>query len=117
MLSKGVLDDLSPLEAQVINVFINGGKMKVRDIYSIISKKQKVVLTSIAVMLDRLYEKKLVDREIETCRGGTRYIYFLRTTPEQIEEDHMKKHVDTLISKFGDKALSYFHKRFSEVKK
>ncbi len=116
MISKGVLEGLSPLEAEVFKTLLSGKRMKVREIYGAVSKRQKVVLTSVAVMLDRLYGKKLVDREIETCRGGTRYIYFLKKDPEQIEEEYLKDQVDGIISKFGDKAIAYFHKRFSEVK-
>lgn len=117
MLSKGVLEELSPLEAEVFTVLLTGKKMKVREVCAAVSKRQKVVLTSIAVMLDRLYEKKLVDRELETCRGGTRYLYLLKKNPAQIEEDYLKDKVDNIISKFGDKAIVYFHKRFSEGKK
>ncbi len=114
MLTKGVLDELSPLEAKVLTVLVKGKDMKTKDVHAVISGSQKVALTSIAVMLDRLYEKGLVDRKIETCRGGTRYIYFLNKSPAQIEEDHLKMQVDNIISKFGTKAINYFNKRFSK---
>ncbi len=117
MISKGILDELSPLEAKVLTVLKPGDKMRVREIHAKVSTKEKIVLTSVAVMLDRLYEKKLVDRDIETCRGGTRYIYFLKKSPDEMEEDFLRAHVDELVSKFGDKALVYFHKRFSKGKK
>jgi predicted transcriptional regulator len=117
MISKGVKENLSPLEAKVLEILLSGKKMKVRDVHAAVSKNEKVVLTSIAVMLDRLYEKHLVDREIETCRGGTRYIYFLKKSAEEIEEDYLKDQVDGIINKFGDKAVVYFHKRFSKGKK
>ena len=115
MMSEGVLEHLSPLEGDVLGVLLSGGKLKVREVHETL--KQKVPLTSIAVMLDRLYEKKLVDRGMETCRGGTRYIYYLKKTPNEIEEDYLKQNVDSLINKFGDKAVTYFHKRFSEGRK
>ncbi|MEW6721741.1 MAG: BlaI/MecI/CopY family transcriptional regulator [Candidatus Micrarchaeota archaeon] len=117
MISKGVLGELSPLEATVLKALLPGKRMKVREIHESVSRKQKVVLTSVAVMLDRLHEKKLVGREVETCRGGTRYIYFLRKSPDEIEEEYLKGQVDSIISKFGDKAIAYFHRRFSEVKR
>ncbi len=114
MICKGVLENLSPLEADVLQVLLPGGKLKVREVHCVL--KQNVPLTSVAVMLDRLYEKKLVGREMETCRGGTRYIYFLMKTPTEIEDDYLKQNVDSIINKFGDKAVVYFHKRFSEGK-
>ena len=115
MISNGVLEKLSHLESEVLKVLLNGNKMKVREIHSILVKKAP--LTSIAVMLDRLYSKDLLDREIETCRGGTRYIYFLKKSPSAIEEEYISRNVDEIINKFGEKALAYFHKRFSEGKK
>lgn len=114
MISKGVLDELSPLEATVLKALSPGKKMKVRDVHAAVSRGRKVVLTSVAVMLDRLYEKRIVDREIETCRGGTRYIYFLRKSPDELEEEYLKGQVDSIISRFGDKAIVYFHKRFKK---
>ncbi|MEM2138357.1 MAG: BlaI/MecI/CopY family transcriptional regulator [Candidatus Anstonellaceae archaeon] len=113
---KGVLGGLSPLEAEVISAMAPGTKMKVREIHAVVARKHKAPLTSIAVMLDRLYSKKLVDRKIETCRGGTRYLYFLKKSHEQMEEDYLKAQVDSIITRFGDSAVAYFHKRFSGKK-
>ena len=115
-ISRGVLEGLSPLEAEVLKGITPGKKMKVREIHALVAKRQKAPLTSIAGMLDRLYTKKLVDRTMETCRGGTRYLYFLRKSHEEMEEDSLKRNVDELVSKFGDRAAVYFHKRFSEKK-
>ncbi len=117
MIPKGILENVSPLEAKVLEVLLPGEKMKVREVHQTLSKKQKVPFTSIAVILDRLYVKKLVDRNMETCRGGTRYIYFLKKNVNELEEDYLKQNVDRIISKFGDKAVAYFHKRFSEGRK
>ncbi len=117
MVSKGILEQLSPLEAEVFKAMTPGNKFRVRAVHSAVAKKQKVLLTSVAVMLDRLHEKGLVGRDTETCRGGTRYIYFLKKAHGQIEEDYIKQQVDRMISKFGDSAVSYFHKRFAEGKK
>ncbi len=113
MISEGVLEHLSPLEAEVLNILLPGRKMKVREIYEAL--KQETPITSIAVMLDRLHEKNLVGRTVETCRGGTRYIYYLKKSEKEIEEKYLKENVDRIINKFGDSAISYFHKRFSDV--
>lgn len=116
-MTKGVMESLSPLEADVLTVLLNGQKMRVREIHAAMPKKQKVLLTSVAVMLDRLHAKGLVGRQMETCRGGTRYIYQLKKSLEQIEEDYLKVQVDGMVRQFGDKAVAYFHKRFSEGKR
>ena len=117
MMSKGVLENVSPLEADVLRALEPGGKLKVKEVHAVVSKRHRAQVTSIAVMLDRLHSKKLVGRKMETCRGGTRYIYFLSKKPEEMEQDYLEKQVDSIISKFGDSAVAYFHKRFAENKK
>ncbi len=117
MASKGFLEQMSPLEAAVFKAMEPGAKFRVKELHARVARRRKVPLTSIAVMLARLYEKGLVGRSMETCRGGTRYIYFLKKTPEQMEEDFLKLQVDGLISKFGDNAVAYFHKRFASGRK
>ena len=112
MIPKGISDDLSPLEAEVMKVLVSSGQSKVRNIYDIVSRRRKVALTSVAVMLDRLHVKGFVKRKIETCRGGTRYLYSLKKSTDEIEEDYMRKQVDKLVNTFGDKAVAYFNERF-----
>lgn len=110
-LHKEKLGVLSPLEMDVLNIIwqCNGG-MRVRDIHS--SLKRKVALTSVAVILDRLHEKKLVNRKIETGRGGEHYIYLCKVSQKDFEKDVIEKTVDKLIENYGPTAMNYFNERF-----
>ena len=65
---------LSPLEKDALRVLWPDKKLRVREIHK--QLKRKVALSSVAVILDRLHEKGVVNRCIETARGGVRYIYF-----------------------------------------
>ncbi|MBS3109092.1 BlaI/MecI/CopY family transcriptional regulator [Candidatus Woesearchaeota archaeon] len=105
---------LSPLERDVLCVIWPNKTMKVREIYSILGPKRKVALSSIAVILDRLHEKGVVDRKVETGRGGIRYLYFPKQNEAQFEVSVIEKAVDSLIDKFGPTAVSYFNDRFSK---
>ncbi len=105
---------LSPLENDVIKVIWPNKKLKVRQIYDQLKGKRKVALTSVAVILDRLYEKGLVDRNAETARGGTRYIYFPTKDKNDFEKSIIEESVNSLITKFGETAVSYFNERFSK---
>lgn len=90
--------------------------MKVRDIYKSLRKKRKVALTSVAVILDRLHEKKIVRRSVSSCRGGYHYIYSA-TPRHDFEQSVVEKTVDRLIDNFGSVAVTYFNERFSKRKK
>ena len=105
---------LSPLENDVIKILWKWEEMRVRDIYLILKKRRKVALTSVAVILDRLHEKKLVSRKIELGRGGEHYIYCSKCTKEAFENSIVEKTVDKLIEKFGPVAVTYFNERFQQ---
>ncbi|HLD97039.1 MAG TPA: BlaI/MecI/CopY family transcriptional regulator [Candidatus Nanoarchaeia archaeon] len=110
-------DILSPLESDVLNELWPDGKLRVRDIYQKLRKQRKVALTSIAVILDRLFEKGVVNRQIETARGGLRYVYFPKQDKDQFEKSVVEQTVNKLIANFGDAAISYFNERFVKSKK
>ncbi len=103
---------LSPLEVDTLKILWQGQRMRVRDIYEILKPKKKVALSSVAVILDRLHEKGIVDREIETGKGGLRYIYFPLKDKRQFERSIVENAVDRLIDRFGKVAVSYFNERF-----
>ncbi len=105
---------LSPLEDEILRVLWPDKSLKVREIYEILKKKNKLALSSVAVLLDRLYQRKIVGRKIETGRGGVRYIYFPLKNKNEFDRTIIERVVDGLISKFGDSALSYFDERFSK---
>ena len=115
--NENSVDVLSPLENDVIKILWNHDEKRVRDIYQMLKKKRKVALTSVAVILDRLYEKKIVSRRIEHGRGGEHYIYSSKCSREDFENSVIEKAVNKLIDKFGPVAVTYFNERFSKKKK
>ncbi len=108
---------LSPLEAAILKVMWPGKKMKVRQVYDKLRAKRAVALTSIAVILDRLHTKNVVDREVETGRGGLRYIYYPKQNKVEFEKSVVETTVNMLINKFGNTAVTYFNERFSDKKR
>lgn len=111
--SRRSLTDLSPLEQNVLNLLWPDKRMRVRDIHALLPRKTRAAQTSVAVILDRLRTKGLVDRKAETCRGGSRYIYFPSTKKEIFEHRVMGSAIDSLIERFGSTAITYFEERFS----
>ena len=110
------LDRLSPLEKNILKQLWPNKQLIVREIYTVLKRRQKVALTSIAVALDRLYTKKLVDRTIKKGPGGLRYLYFPKKTKEEFERSIVHETVDKLVETFGSTALSYFNQRFAKKK-
>ena len=103
---------LSPLEQDVLKVLWPDRMLKVRNIYEKLRPGRKVALSSVAVILDRLFQKGIVDRKIETGRGGVRYLYFPLHDRKQFERSLIDATVNGLINKFGITAVSYFNERF-----
>lgn len=116
ILTQDIKSALSPLESDVLSVLKNHQEYMVREIYTIIRKKRRVASSSVSVILDRLYEKGLVQRKPQTCRGGMRFIYKLRKDKEAYEKSIVQNTVNKLLERFGDNALAYFNERFSKRK-
>lgn len=104
---------LSPLEQDILKVIWPNKKMRVRMIYEKLKNKRKLALSSVAVLLDRLHERGIVNREMETGRGGVRYIYHPTANRKEFEKSIVETAVNKLIEKFGSTAVSYFNERFS----
>ncbi len=109
---KGAKAFLTPLEADILNILWKSGKRKVREVHGNLRRKD-VALTSVAVLLDRLHKKGVVDRHVEKGRGGMHYIYFPRFDREGFHQSIIEKTVDKLIDTFGQTAVSYFNTRFN----
>ncbi|MBI4448434.1 BlaI/MecI/CopY family transcriptional regulator [Candidatus Woesearchaeota archaeon] len=109
---KSNSDILSPLENDVISILWPDKSLRVREIHAKLKGKRNVAVSSVAVILDRLFLKGLVERNMETARGGVRYIYFPTKNRKEFEKSVVEDVVNGLINRFGSTAVSYFHERF-----
>ncbi|MBI2138344.1 BlaI/MecI/CopY family transcriptional regulator [Candidatus Woesearchaeota archaeon] len=116
VMSQGLDAALSPLEKSLLSLFAPEKERRANELYRKISKKKKVALSSIPVILDRLYTKGILERRAETCRGGARYVYKLQLDKSHFEKSIVENTVNALIHKFGQSALSYFNERFTRGK-
>jgi len=103
---------MSPLENDVLRILWPDKKLRVREIHEKLNPKKKIALSSVAVICDRLHDKSIVSRNIETARGGVRYIYFPTQDKSSFEKSIVEKTVNKLIQTFGPTAVSYFNERF-----
>ncbi len=107
---KGSKALLGPLETELMDLLWAGGECTVRDLHSKLGGK--AVLTSVAVTLDRLYDKKLVKRKTKIARGGHYYLYFAASSREGFHHQVLETTVNKLIASFGPSAVTYFNERF-----
>ncbi|MEM5802239.1 MAG: BlaI/MecI/CopY family transcriptional regulator [Candidatus Aenigmatarchaeota archaeon] len=114
---KGIESFLSPLEVDVLNILWKKKSSRVRTIYQQLRKKRRIALTSVAVILDRLYKKGLVSRKIGLGKGGAYYIYTVKFSRPELAKSILNNVVDKLIESFGSLAVTYFHERFAKRKK
>ncbi len=105
-------DILSPLEKDILKTIWPDKSLRVRQIYEKLKSKRKLALSSVAVLLDRLHEKGIVNRKIETARGGVRYIYFPKEDKKNFEKSIVERTVNKLIENYGSTAVAYFNERF-----
>jgi len=101
---------LSPLERDVLCVLWPNRQLRVREIHG--KLKRKVAVSSVAVICDRLHDKGIVARKMETARGGVRYVYYPAQDEQTFERTVIEKTVNKLIDAFGQTAVSYFNDRF-----
>jgi len=87
---------------------------RVKEIHEETSKKRKVAITTVATVLDRLYEKGLVERELEKG-GGLHFDYRPAVTKRQFERNVARAILEGLFETFGDSAISYLFER-AEIK-
>ncbi len=117
LFDKDIIKSLSPLESFIMQVLKLDKKYSSQKIYEMVRKKKKVSRNSIPVILNRLYTKELLTRETETARGGIRFLYQLQLNKERFERRVVENTINTLIKKFGDKAVVYFNESISKQKR
>ncbi len=114
-LEKETIGVLSPLQQDILETLWRKDNQRVRQIHNIL-KHKNIALTSIAVDLDRLHKKGVVQRIVEKGLGGPHYIYSVNKTKEEFQTSILDNTVDKLIEKFGSVAVDYFNGRFSKKK-
>lgn len=114
---KGMHTLLSPLETDALLLLWKLEQARVRELHRLLRRNRQVALTSVAVILDRLYQKGIVSRIVETGRGGGHYIYYPKSSKKEFEESIIDHTVNKLMNNFGRVAANYFYKRFSGRKK
>jgi len=103
---EGLMKVLGDLEADIAEALWRLGPSSVKKIQVEVSKQREVAVTTVATVLDRLYEKGIVERELKKGRG-VYYEYRPALTRRQFERSVIGGVLTSLLRTFGDSAISY----------
>ena len=96
------------LETQVMKkIWQHKEPVKVRDIYEELKKERKIAYTSVMTTMNNLHEKGILDRDVQTGRGGLLYIYWPKLSRTQVESTIVERVLDSLIKNFSESVTSY----------
>lgn len=93
---------LGDLEAIVLRqLWQTNGSLSVKEFQRKIARTRPVAVTTVATILDRLYGKGLVSRQLMR-EGGPHYKYSARVTEDQFKHVVVSNVMDALLKGFND---------------
>ena len=96
--------NLGELEKRIMDIVWERKSCSARDILIKLSNNKKLAYTTIATVLQRLYEKGLVNRKEE--RSG--YMYSPKVSKEKYSKTIARSFIKNFINSFGDSAIASF---------
>ncbi|MBN1786271.1 MAG: BlaI/MecI/CopY family transcriptional regulator [Candidatus Methanofastidiosa archaeon] len=104
----GYMKVLGPLETDIMEILWKSGTETARSVYDILREdRQDIRRSTISIMMNRLFERGLIEKKIEKGRGGLKYIYSVKVTREQFESEIVNKVMDSLKETFDKEFRSY----------
>lgn len=104
---------LGELEQQVMNILWKCDGCSIRDIVTEIKKKRKIAYTTVATILQRLFEKKLVNRKAQ--KQG--YWYTTKVSKESYIKNLATSFLRKMTYSFGDVAITSFAESLESLPK
>ncbi|MEM3030846.1 MAG: BlaI/MecI/CopY family transcriptional regulator [Candidatus Micrarchaeia archaeon] len=98
------------LESKIMRHLWKAGSGTSREVFEAVRPKGISPVT-IAVTLDRLHKRGLVEREVRTGRGGLHYIYRPRFDEKAFGEEISMRFARSMLAAFGDSVASFFSKK------
>lgn len=108
--------ELGDLEAAVLGSVLKLSKASARQVAKDLEPSRGLAYSTISTTLDRLYRKGVLGREEEIGRGGSRYIYNIRSE-EKVRGRVVKGVVDRLLTAFGPSVLSTLNEYVDDIPK
>ena len=101
------------LELQVMDILWQKKKSPISEIFKEINNNRNIAYTTVATVLQRLYDKGLVDRNEES----NHYIYIPKLSKKDYSAKLVKSFINKLVNNFGDIALVHFVEEAKKIDK
>ena len=103
---------LGSLESDVLRSLRRLDEAPAKDVRSDLQKQGvKVAYTTVATILSRLFEKGLVRRRRETCRGGERYVY----RSADFEHKYLVNLLKGVVDMFGPAGVVHLNEEIAKL--
>lgn len=103
---------LGSLETEVLAALRGIGEGPARDVRQALERRGvKVAYTTVATTLGRLFDKGLVRRTRETCRGGERYVY----RPAEVEQKYLRNLLRGVVAMFGPAGVVHLNEEIAKL--
>lgn len=95
---------LGPLEVSILKTIWCSKKrpITVRQVLETLKKTKPIAYTTVMNTMDRLYEKGLLDRQIQKGKGGVFYVYWPKIEEKKFTETAVSEVLSSLLENFGD---------------
>lgn len=104
---------LGELEQQIMDIVWRKQKSSIRDIVNELKQNREIAYTTVATVLQRLFDKGIVDRKEE--KAG--HMYFSTTSKESYIKGLAQNFMNKLMTSFGDVAIASFAESIEELPK
>jgi len=105
---------LGDLEAIVLQRLWETDKsLSVKEFQRKVSKSRPVAVTTVATILDRLYRKGIVSRQL-IREGGPHYVYSARITEDEFKHVVVHNVMGALLRGFNDVTVAYLTDRMAD---
>ena len=103
---------LGSLETEVLSALRDIERGPARDVRLALQRRGvRVAYTTVATTLSRLYDKGLVQRRRETCRGGERYVY----RPANVEQKYLRNLLRGVVAMFGPAGVVHLNEEIAKL--
>jgi predicted transcriptional regulator len=100
---KGYTTVLGPLETQIMEILWDKGTTTAREVYELLREDNPAIRRStISIMMARLDERNLVEKEVTSGKGGLKYVYTVTIDRGSFEEEVVRTVLESLSDAFPE---------------
>ena len=103
---------IGSLETEVLVSLRSLGEAPAREVRTALGRRGvRVAYTTVATILGRLFDKGLVLRRREPCRGGERYLY----RPADVEHKYLVNLLKGVVAVFGPAGVVHLNEEIAKL--